>query len=130
MAIQNSGRTSLKQRWDDYRPTKATLGWACAGTAVATMVIGFAWGGWVTGATSRELASSAATMARSQLATDICVERFQAASDSASRQGELQALTSAAARRQFIEAGGWATMPGETRPDRRGAEACAVALTA
>lgn len=33
-------------------------------------------------------------------------------------------------KRQFVEAGGWATMPGQTTPDRLGAEACATALAA
>ena len=130
MAIQNNGKTSLKQRWDDYRPTKSALAWACAGAAIATMVIGFTFGGWVTGGASRDLASTAGTSARSELAANICVERFQAAPDSAARQAELQAIASASARRQFVEAGGWATMPGDARPDRRGAEGCAVALAA
>jgi len=32
------------------------LVWACVATAVATMIIGFSWGGWVTGGTSRAAA--------------------------------------------------------------------------
>ena len=130
MALQNSSKTSMKQRWADYQPTKSILAWACVGAAVATMFIGFTWGGWVTGGTSRDLASTAGSTAHSELASNICVERFQAAPGSAARQAEFQAITSVSARRQFIEAGGWATMPGEARPDRRGAESCAVALAA
>ncbi|MBX9453199.1 hypothetical protein [Neoaquamicrobium sediminum] len=130
MATQSNINKSVAQRWDDYRPTKSTLIWACAAAAVATMIVGFSWGGWVTGGTSRDLVSTAENAARGELAGDICVERFNAAPNSAARLVELKAITSSSAQRQFVEAGGWATMPGQTSPDRRGAEACAVALTA
>jgi len=130
MAMQNSTKRSLTQRWDGYQPTKSTLVWACVGAAVATVIVGFTWGGWVTGGTSRDLATTAGSVARGELAADICVERFNAAPDSAARLVELKAITSASAKRQFVEASGWATMPGQTNPDRRGAEACAAALVA
>lgn len=130
MAVQDSSRKSVAQRWDDYRPTKSTLVWACAGAAVATVFVGFTWGGWVTGGTSRDLATTAGNSARGQLAADICVERFNAAPDAAARLAELNAITGVSARRRFIETGGWATMPGQTGPDRLGAEACVAALAA
>jgi hypothetical protein len=94
------------------------------------MIVGFTWGGWVTGGTSRDLVTTAGSEARGELAGDICVERFNDAPDAAARLVELKAITSASAKRQFVEAGGWATMPGQTSPDRRGAEACAMALIA
>lgn len=127
--MQSSSKKSITQRWNDYQPTKAMLVWACVATAAATMFVGFTWGGWVTGGTSRDMAATAGSAAHGQLAADICVERFNAEAGSAARPVELNAITSAAARRQFVEAGGWATMPGQTSPDRRGVEACAVALT-
>lgn len=130
MAMQGGSKKSVSERFDDYQPTKSTLAWACAGAVVATMIVGFTWGGWVTGNTSRDLATTAGNVARGELASDICVERFSAGPDSAARLAELKAITGASAKRQFVEAGGWATMPGQTSPDRRGAEACAVALAA
>ncbi len=130
MAMQGSANRTLSQRWDDYRPTKSTLAWTCAGAAVATMIVGFTWGGWMTGKTSRELVSAAGATARGELAGTICVERFRAAADSAAKLTELKAISGAFAQRQFVEKGGWATMPGETAPDRRRAEACAIALVA
>ena len=130
MAMQNDSRKSVVRHLNDYRPTKSTLVWACAGTAVATMIVGFAWGGWVTGGTSREMATAAGGVARGELAGDICVERFSAAPDSAAKLVEFKAITDNYRKQQFVEAGGWATMPGQTDPDRRGAEACAVALAA
>ena len=45
MAVQNNTKPSLAQRWENYQPTKGTLFMACAATAVATMIVGFNWGG-------------------------------------------------------------------------------------
>jgi hypothetical protein len=131
MATSNTPiKRSAAQRWEDYQPSKSTLVWACVGTAVVTMIVGFTWGGWVTGGASRDLASTSGTTARGELAASICAERFQAAPDAMARLVELKALPSPTARRQFVEAGGWATMPGQAAPDRSSAEACAAALVA
>ena len=46
-----------------YRATKATLFWSCAACIVATVVVGFTWGGWVTGGTARSMAQNAAESA-------------------------------------------------------------------
>lgn len=77
MAIENSSKTSITQQFDSYKPSKAILVWACAATAAATMIVGFNWGGWVTGGTSRTAAAAAADIARGELASAICVERFK-----------------------------------------------------
>jgi len=130
MAMQNSSDKTMSQRWDDYQPTKSTLAWACVGAAVAVIVVGFSWGGWVTGGTSRTAAATAGDVARGELASAICVERFNAAPDAAARLVEFKAISDGYKKRQFIVAGGWATMPGQTNPDRLGAEACSTALAA
>ncbi|WP_454852038.1 hypothetical protein [Rhizobium binxianense] len=49
MAMQNSSKTSITQRFDRYQPSKTILVWACVVTAVATIAIGFNWDGRVTG---------------------------------------------------------------------------------
>jgi hypothetical protein len=130
MAMQNSSKKTMSQRWDDYQPTKSVLVWACIGAVVAAIVVGFSWGGWVTGGTSHTVATTAGDVARGELASAICVERFNAAPDAAARLVEFKAITDGYKKRQFIEAGGWATMPGQTTPDRRGVEACSTALAA
>jgi hypothetical protein len=128
MTMQNTTKRSLTQRWEDSQPSKSMLAWACVATAVATMIIGFSWGGWVTGGTSRSLAMAAGDAARSELASTICVEKFMAAPDSAAKLVQLKALTDSYKKREFVETGGWATMPGQKSSDRRAAEGCAVAL--
>jgi hypothetical protein len=106
------------------------LFWACAAAVIATTVVGFTWGGWVTGGTSRTAAATAGDVARGNLASAICVERFNAAPDATARLAELKAIPDSYKKRQFVEAGGWATMPGQTTPDRLGVQACATALAA
>ena len=41
---------------------------------------------------------------------------------------EFKAITDSYKKRQFVETGGWANMPGQKTSDRRAAEGCAVAL--
>ncbi len=93
MTMQNTTKQSLAQRWENYQPSKSMLAWACVATAVATMFIGFSWGGWVTGGTSRTMATTAGDVARGELASVICVERFKAAPDSAAKLVEFNAIT-------------------------------------
>jgi len=42
----------------------------------------------------------------------------------------LKALTDSYTKRDFIAAGGWATMPGQSSPDRLGVQGCATTLAA
>jgi hypothetical protein len=128
MAMQSNTKQSLSKRWETYQPSKTLLVWACVATAIVTMIVGFSWGGWVTGGTSRTAAATAGNVARGELASAICVERFKAAPDSAAQLVAFKAIKETYKQRQFVEAGGWATMPGQTSPDRLGAEGCAVAL--
>jgi len=123
-------KQSLAGRWEDYQPSKSTLVVACVAAAVATMIIGFNWGGWVTGGTSQAQAKTAGDTARSELASAVCVDKFNTAPGAAAQLVTLKAIADSYKKREFIEAGGWATMPGQTQPDRRGAEACATALAA
>ena len=130
MAVQSTTKPSLSRRWEDYQPSKTMLVWACIAAVIATIVVGFSWGGWVTGGTSQTMAKAAGDTARGELASAICMERFNAAPDAAAKLAEFKAIPDSYTKRQFVEAGGWATMPGQTTPDRRGAEACSAALAA
>jgi hypothetical protein len=130
MAIQSTTKPSLSRRWEDYQPSKTILFWACLAAIIATIVVGFSWGGWVTGGTSQAMATAAGNTARGDLASAICVERFNAAPDATARLAEFKAITDNYKQRQFVEAGGWATMPGQTTPDRLGVQGCTTALAA
>jgi len=122
-----TGIKSLTQRWENLQATKTQVVWACAASVAATMIIGFTWGGWVTGGTASQMAAKAATDARAQLAADVCVERFTKGPDA---QAQLAALKSSDSwkRDPFIEAGGWATLAGMDKPVAGAATLCAQQL--
>jgi hypothetical protein len=78
---------------------------------VATMVVGFAWGGWTTGGTAAKMAADAADHARAELAATVCVARFIQAPDAATQLATLK-KTDSWARDDLIQKGGWAKMEG------------------
>lgn len=125
-----SKRISVFQQLDRYQPSKTILVWACGMTAIATMAVGFGWGGWVTGGSAEKAATAAGETANRQLASAICVERFSNEPNSAMRLVEFRAVPDTYKKRQFIEAGGWATMPGQDSADNGVVEGCSTALAA
>jgi hypothetical protein len=44
--------------------------------AIATMAVGFTWGGWVTGGTARSMAAAAETSGRMSILVPLCVAQF------------------------------------------------------
>jgi hypothetical protein len=91
---------------EEKKPAKSTLAGACAATTVFTVIVGFSWGGWAAGGTSRDMATAAGQVARGELAAVIRIGRFKAATNSVARYSERTAITDTYKRRQFIEAGG------------------------
>jgi hypothetical protein len=96
---------------------------------IATMVIGFGWGGWTLGSTAKETAVKSATAAVVAVLAPICADKFRQASDAPANMAELKKITSWQ-QDSYIEKGGWASFPGMTVPDRSVAQACANLLTA
>jgi hypothetical protein len=107
--------------------TKPWLQGAFVG-AVALTVVGFSWGGWVTGGTSAKNTEAASRQAVVAAFAPICVERFRSQSDAAVRTAEL-VKTGSWERRSIIEKSGYATMPGSTGADSDVASACAEILS-
>jgi hypothetical protein len=97
--------------------------------AIATMVIGFNWGGWTLGSTAKDMVQKGATAAVVQALAPICVDRFQRAAEAPVNLVELKKVSSWQ-QDTFIEKGGWATFPGMTSPERGVAQACANLLAA
>jgi thioesterase domain-containing protein len=96
--------------------------------AVAALVIGFSWGGWVTGATANKLAAEQASTAVVAVLTPICVEKFLQSSDAQANLAALREISSNWQQGQYLEKGGWATRPGATSSDYELARACAAKL--
>jgi alpha/beta superfamily hydrolase len=118
---------TLRRRWNEYRPSKTESFWTAAGAVIATLVIGFGFGGWVTGGTAEEMATQAASGARHQLAAAICVEQFMHASDARTRLADLK-KADWYQRDEIVAATGWATMPDRKQPNVVVAELCASQL--
>src|ERR1700758_2828009 len=96
--------------------------------AVASMVIGFSWGGWVTGGTAIKLADEQANTRVVAALTPICVEKCLQNNDAKANLAVLQKISSNWEQGQYLEKGGWATQPGATSPDYHLARACAEKL--
>ncbi|WP_119423014.1 hypothetical protein [Desertibaculum subflavum] len=118
---------TLSQRWQEYRPTKAAAVWFGAGCAALTMIVGFSWGGWVTGGTASGLAYNAGATARAELTAAACISRFMGAADAGIQLAKLKE-TGIWQRNDFVEKGGWVTLPGTEGPVSGAAEACARQL--
>lgn len=101
--------------------------WGAVGGAAVLAVVGFTWGGWVTGGTAETLANRQADRAVVAALTPICVEKFQQDAEAASN---LEALQKVSSWQQggFIEKGGWAKMAGTERVNPDVARACAEIL--
>ena len=124
-----SSTRGLAQRLETYRPSKAAVGWCCALSVVATMVVGFAWGGWTTSGTALAMADKAAADARATLAAEICTAQFNRNPDAAAQVTALNKLDSWD-RGDFIRKGGWANLPGLKEPISGSADLCAKQLVA
>lgn len=95
--------------------------------AVATMFIGFTFGGWVTGGTARKTAEREVKDATIAALAPICVEKFESNSDAALNFSSLKKI-SPWQQATFIVKGGWATMPGADSSSLGVAQACAELL--
>lgn len=122
-----SSTSSLAQRLENFRPSKAALVWCCVLSVGATMLVGFAWGGWTTSGTALAMANKAAEGARATLAAEICTAQFNRNPDAAAQLTTLNKLDTWN-RSDFISKGGWATLPGLTEPVSGAADLCAKRL--
>lgn len=125
---QNRPNASYRQRWEQARPTKTIVFWTCMASIIATMVIGFTWGGWVTGGTARAMAEGTGEDAVVKRLAPICVTQFNELPDKDVKVKEMNEL-SAWQRADYVRQQGWATMPGEKESDRDVATECARLIT-
>jgi hypothetical protein len=96
--------------------------------AVAASVIGFYWGGWVTGGTAKDMVQREVSAALVLALSPICVDKFQHSADAAANLLEFKKVSSWQ-QGSFIEKGGWATMPGDQPANAAVAHACATMLS-
>jgi hypothetical protein len=108
---------------------KIKLGfWSAIGGAIVLTIIGFKWGGWVTGGTAQAMAEEMAVNAVADRLAPICVAQFNQDPEKDQKFNELKKKDSWD-RQKYVEQQGWATMLGETKPDSKVADACADQLS-
>jgi len=101
--------------------------WGVAGGAVASVIIGFSWGGWVTGGKADVASLERANAAVVAALAPVCVDKFQHTAEVSVNLAALKKIDSWA-QGEFVEKGGWATVPGTNPPDQLSAVAKACAL--
>lgn len=105
---------------------KITFGvWGLVVGAAISMIIGFSWGGWVTSANAKNMTGEA--ILSSQAA--ICVAQFVKEPNSKEKLKEFENADSSA-RTKFIEAGGWAIIPGQKEAEFEVINACQTGIEA
>ncbi|MBU2264462.1 hypothetical protein KJ797_04010 [Patescibacteria group bacterium] len=97
--------------------------WGLICGAIVAMIIGFAWGGWLTTGTSQKMSNEA--VLASQAA--ICVAQFMKDPNHEAKLKEYEAIDSWK-RSEFIEKGGWDKMPGQKEAGSSVSRACVAGI--
>jgi hypothetical protein len=91
--------------------------------AIATMVIGFSWGGWVSGGTAKTMISAAQTNGQMSVLVPLCVAQFMAADGAVAKIKGTPSYGQDDVVREFVK-----TVAG-TQMDYSFARACAAAVS-
>ena len=119
--------SDIGQKWSNAKQTKTHTFWIAIGAVVLALFLGFSKAGWVTGGTASKLAITSAQSAVVERLAPICVTQFGQDAQRVEKLVELKAVSSFQ-RSKFVMDQGWATMPGETDPDKPVATECAKQL--
>src|SRR6185369_11916268 len=87
---QSKRPPTFKERWAASRPTKTVVFWSWLGIGILTMIVGFTWGGWVTGSTARAMAEARGEDAVAKRLAPMCALRFENAADKGQKLQELK----------------------------------------
>jgi hypothetical protein len=99
----------------------------CVAAVIVTLIVGFTWGGWVTGASAQAMAQKSTEQAVAERLGKICMAQAQQSADIQTQLEELKKVASYNRVKAVMEKP-WAVMPGEDAADRAVADACADAL--
>ena len=92
--------------------------------ALALAVVGFNWGGWVTGGTARTMAAEQSKTEMVAALSLICVDQSKHDPQLAQRRAALKKAFFWT-KGDLVVKNGWATMPGATEANSQVARACA-----
>ena len=106
---------------------KRLLQGAAAG-AVATIFVGFYWGGWSLGSTADKMAKERSELAVIAVLAPVCADKFRALPDAEAKQVALSKVDSWKRRDEFPKE--FVTLPGESYPSSALVDACSTLLLA
>jgi hypothetical protein len=96
--------------------------------AVATMFVGFYWGGWSLGSTADKTARERSELAVIAALAPVCADKFRALPDTEAKQVALSKAESWKRRDEFPKE--LVTLPGESYPSSGLVDACSTLLLA
>ena len=96
--------------------------------AVATIVVGFSWGGWSLGSTADTMAKQRSELAVIAALAPVCADKFRAQADAEAKQVALSKVDSWKRRDEIPKE--FVTLPGESYPNSALADACYTLLLA
>lgn len=103
--------------------------WGAVVGAIATLILGFYFGGWHTRGSAEQLAHERSEKKVITALAPFCVDRFRKSADAA-QSAELLTFTTNYERGSFLEKGGWTTLPGSTETNWAVGRACGDLLAA
>jgi hypothetical protein len=106
---------------------KRLLQGAAAG-AVATIIVGFSWGGWSLGSTADKMAKERSELAVVAALAPVCADKFRALPDADAKEVALFKVESWRRRDEFPKE--FVTLPGESYPSSALVDACYTLLLA
>ena len=96
--------------------------------AVATMIVGFNWGGWSLSSTADKMAKEQSDLAVVRALAPVCADKFRALPDAAAKTVALSKVNSWKRADEFPKE--LVTLPGETYPSSALVNACSTLLLA
>ena len=103
--------------------------WGAVGGAIATLILGFYWGGWQTTSSANRMANEQSEKKVIAALAPFCVDRFLKSAD-ATQSAELLKFTTNYERGSFLEKAGYTNLPGSTATNWAVGRACGDLLAA
>jgi hypothetical protein len=103
--------------------------WGAVAGAIATLILGFYWGGWQTTSSADRMAKELAEKKVIAALAPFCVDQFLKSADVA-QTASLLKLTTDYERGSFLEKGGWTGLPGAKETNWGVGRACGDLLAA
>lgn len=94
--------------------------------AIATMVVGFGWGGWLLGSTADKMVKERSSLAVVAAMAPVCADKFRAQPDAEAKTIALSKIDSWKRGQEFPKE--FVPLPGETYPSAALADACYALL--